>query len=216
MNRKGEQVSLPNEIINSINLACDFVLDGEIIGNTLHVFDILSININDLKYLSCSRRIEELNSFNFGSHIKIVQTARTTEEKKSMFERIKSEKGEGIVFKNKKSPYTVGRPASGGSQVKHKLYKTATFIVQDITKGKRSIGLSLIGENGEKIFVGRCTISSNFEMPEINDLVEVRYLYAFLGGAVYQPTFLGKRDDLDMKDAVITQLVYKQENETEV
>lgn len=214
MNRKGEQVSLPNEIINSINFACDFVLDGEIIGNILHVFDILSINTQDLKYLSCTRRIEELNSFNFGSHIKIIQTARTTEEKRAMFEKIKFEKGEGIVFKNKKSPYTAGRPASGGNCLKHKLYKTATFIVHDITKGKRSIGLNLLGENGERIFVGRCTISANFDVPEINDLVEVRYLYAFRqSNAVYQPTFLGKRDDLDIEDAVITQLVYKQETE---
>ena len=56
---------------------------------------------------------------------------------------------------------------------------------------------------------------ANFDVPKINDIVEVRYLYAFVGGSLFQPTFLGVRNDIESRDCRIEQLVYKQNNDEE-
>lgn len=211
LNKKGQQVQLPNSIINSVK--DEYILDGEIIGDKLFVFDILSLRGNDLKSYSCMQRLAFLNTLEFGENIEIVFTAHSEEEKRELFEKLKRENKEGIVFKTKiNSPYTAGRPASGGTALKFKFHKTATFIVEGTTKGKRSVGLNIL-DGDKKVFMGKVTIPPNHEVPSEGELVEVRYLYAYKGGAVFQPVYLGKRPDSDLTDATIKQIVYKAEVE---
>ena len=82
---------------------------------------------------------------------------------------------------------------------------------------KRSVGMALLlwpRKNQvltERVFVGNVTIPSNKEVPAINSIIEVRYLYAYKGGSLYQPTYLGVRDDIGVDDCLISQLKYKQE-----
>ena len=206
LNKKGTQVPLPDSIINSI-LGGECILDGEIIGDKLFAFDIISTE--ETKSMTCIERLALLNVMTFGLGIEVVETAYTTEQKRDLYNRLKAENKEGIVFKKKNSPYTPGRPNSGGNQLKFKFYKTATFIVSNITKGKRSVGMELL-EGDERIFMGKVTISPNFDIPHIGELIEVRYLYAYRGGAVFQPTYLGKRPDSDLTDCTMVQLVYKE------
>ena len=59
--------------------------------------------------------------------------------------------------------------------------------------------------------MGNCTIAPNKDIPEENDLIEVRYLYAYKGGSLYQPTYQGLRDDIEEDACIITQLKYKAE-----
>lgn len=205
LNKKGTQVPLPDSIINSI-LGGECILDGEIIGDKLFAFDIISTE--ETKSMTCIERLALLNVMTFGLGIEVVETAYTTEQKRDLYNRLKAENKEGIVFKKKNSPYTPGRPNSGGNQLKFKFYKTATFIVSNITKGKRSVGMELL-EGDERIFMGKVTISPNFDIPHIGELIEVRYLYAYRGGAVFQPTYLGKRPDSDLTDATMKQIIYK-------
>jgi len=40
----------------------------------------------------------------------------------------------------------------------------------------------------------------------------VRYLYAYPGGSLYQPVYLGKRDDIDADACIIRQLKFKAED----
>ena len=208
LNKKGTSVPLPRMIIQSINNNC--ILDGEIIGDKLFVFDLLSFEGQDLKNRSYEERIMRLNIMTFGENIEVVETAFTTAEKRKLFNRLKAENKEGIVFKKKNAPHKPGRPASGGDQLKFKFYNTATFIVDNITKGKRSVGLKLISGQ-ELVKIGKVTIPPNHQIPEIGALVEVRYLYAFEGGCIFQPVYLGLREDSDLTDATIEQLVYKPE-----
>ena len=165
-----------------------------------------------MKSLPCTERIEILESLSFSKNVIVVETAYTTKEKQAMFNKLKEGKREGIVFKKKNAPYTHGRPIKGGNQLKFKFYKTATFIISDITTGKRSVGLELVGEDGKMVYMGKVTIPANHEVPKIGDFVEIRYLYAYKGGAVYQSVYLGKRNDSDLSDAKINQIVYKNEN----
>ena len=44
-------------------------------------------------------------------------------------------------------------------------------------------------------------------------IVEVRYLYAYRGGCVFQPVYLGVRDDIPALECQIDQLKFKAEPE---
>ncbi len=206
LNKKGTEVPLPTTVINAINNEC--VIDGEIIGTTLFIFDILSLDGTDIKHRTCLDRTLLLQELSLGGAIEIAPTANTKKQKQELFDRLKKEGKEGIVFKKKDAPYTHGRPASGGNALKHKFYKTATFIVESFTKGKRSVGLEVVSGK-DRVFMGKVTIPPNHDVPKKGDLVEVRYLYAYKDGAVFQPVYLGKRTDSDLTDATISQIVYK-------
>jgi hypothetical protein len=45
--------------------------------------------------------------------------------------------------------------------------------------------------------VGSVTIPPSHTVPAAGSIVEVRYLYAYEGGSLYQPVYLGIRDDID-------------------
>ena len=94
-------------------------------------FDILILHGVDVRGRCYKNRLFALSqivSKDFG-YIKLVETARTADEKLTLLEKMKRENREGVVFKHLDAPYTAGRPASGGTQFKHKFYATASFIV---------------------------------------------------------------------------------------
>jgi bifunctional non-homologous end joining protein LigD len=145
-----------------------------------------------------------------GDSVKVLPTAYTKEEKKALFEKLKKENAEGIVFKKKDAPYTVGRPASGGNALKFKFKKSGTFIVASHTKGKRSVGLEAV-DGGKRVSVGKVTIPPNHQVPDVNSFLEVQYLYAYKDGSLFQPVYLGQRDDCDLTDCSVSQIVFKAE-----
>ena len=209
INRKGLSVGAPQRMIDSANkLKKSFIIDGEAMDETLYLFDILSYDGQDLREKSYEERYKLLGSLKFGSNIILVKTASNQEEKETLFESLKESQAEGVVFKKREAPYQAGRPNSGGTQLKFKFYETASVIVSTIND-KRSVGMSLI-EEGKEIFVGNVTISPNKNVPKKDEIIEVRYLYAYKGGSLYQPIFLGVRDDIVRGECLIGQLKFKQ------
>jgi bifunctional non-homologous end joining protein LigD len=211
INRKGLSVSYPAVFQNLASYPTDFILDGEAIGETFYAFDLLEVGSDDIRPQPVSTRLEKLNalvsSLN-ASFLYETASAQDAASKKSLYEQLHAQKKEGIIFKLKSSVYTPGRPASGGTQLKHKFYATASFVVAAVNN-KRSVALGLF-QNGDMVPAGNVTISINFDIPQEGDIVEVRYLYAFKeSGSVYQPVYLGKRDDLDYDACVVSQLKYK-------
>ncbi len=210
INRKGLSVGAPQSILDSAAKSdSTFIIDGEAIGDDLFVFDLLHLNGEDLKSKQYKERFELLNQLGLTDAIKVVPTSTSTSEKEALTNKLKSEGSEGVVFKKHNSHYHAGRPNSGGNQMKFKFYDTASVIVSKVND-KRSVGMSLL-ENGKEIFVGNVTISVNKEIPKERDIIEVRYLYAYKGGSLYQPTFLGLRTDIDEQECLLTQLKYKKE-----
>jgi bifunctional non-homologous end joining protein LigD len=209
-NRKGQKVSLPDEIVKSLSNEIEIILDGEIIGNTLFAFDVIKHNGKDYRNSPLTERMKVLESLSLGNHIVISKTAVSSEEKSALLFELKKAGAEGVVVKKADSVYTSSRPASGGPALKFKFYKTATVKVSAITQKKRSVQVSVL-DGDQFIDVGAVTIPPNYTVPDTGELVEVRYLYAYRGGSLYQPTYLGVRKDLDDRDAVITQLEYKSE-----
>ena len=91
--------------------------------------------------------------------------------------------------------------------MKFKFYATASVIVTQIN-AKRSVAVAVL-DGEQSVEVGNVTIPPNQDVPAVNAVIEVRYLYAYQGGSLYQPTYIGVRDDLRVDDCVIAQLKYK-------
>jgi len=132
-----------------------------------------------------------------------------------LLDKLKRENREGIVFKNLSAAYVAGRPASGGDNLKLKFHATGSFIVNKVNS-KRSVSLMLF--DGHKIVpAGNVTIPPNHAIPAVGAVVEVRYLYAFPeSGCIFQPVYLGVRDDITAEECTITQLKYKAAQEESV
>ena len=216
INRRGLAVALPEPLVRDAQ-ACpeDFTLDGEAIGDMLCAFDVLLVGDEDLRGRRYTERLLILaNLLGTFAHpgIHLTETAHLPEEKRRMFDHLKSEGREGVVFKHVDAPYIAGRPASGGSQLKHKFHETASFIVGKIN-AKRSVTLQLLDGN-TLVGAGNVTIPPNHEIPAPGWIVECRYLYAFKeSGCIYQPVYLGVRDDIRAEECTTAQLKYKAESE---
>lgn len=214
LNKKGEAVMLVESIVKSLPKGMTLAVDGEQIGDKLFVFDLLMRDKRSLREVDAIRRHQILSSIEFGKDISVVYNAVTTEEKRALYERLKREKKEGIVFKRKTSAYKSGRPNSGGDQLKFKFQNTASFIVDSITKGKRSVGVVLL-EGTTRVQLGKCTIPPNQDIPKVGDIVEIQYLYAYKGGSIFQPVYLRPRNSVDAVECTTKQLVFKSEGADE-
>ena len=218
-NKKGFECGYPTEfeeamkemaLTNSFNKV---ILDGEAIGSTYHVYDLLAINNEDYTKRSYSDRYSKLSSMSFPKVFKLSRLACTEKEKRDMFLTLQKGHKEGMVFKRLSSYYVSGRPSKLGDMVKYKFYATLSAISVEGREGKRAIGVELIDVSGKRIHMGNVTIPPNKDMPKIGSVVEVRYLYCIEGGSLYQPTYLGERDDIDDMECLMSQIKYKGEED---
>jgi bifunctional non-homologous end joining protein LigD len=142
--------------------------------------------------------------------MQIIRAFATESGKRKAFAEIQARKGEGVVFKLRDSVYVAGRPNSKGPQVKFKFTASATCAVLSQNGSKRSAVLGIRQGSSEVwVPIGNVTIPANFPIPPAGALVEVRYLYAYPGGALYQPVYLGPRTDQTLPDDV-SALKFKQ------
>ncbi len=216
INRKGLVCGIAEAIIRDSGLlgtklgGC--VIDGEAIGESFFAFDLLEHGGKDIRALAYSARLKALTEAIGGLRsVSCAATAKSKAEKSLLFQRLKDENREGIVFKAHHAPYEPGRPNKGGNQRKLKFWATATCVCT-ARNDKRSIGVS-IKETPTKCLapIGNVTIPSNQEIPKVGELVEIRYLYAIKGGSLFQPQFIRVRDDIERADS-LADLKFKREN----
>ncbi len=214
-NRKGLYVSMPQEISDSIACLPDCELDGELLGGCYVAFDLLRLGDADLRGCPYQERYELLaQTMPPCAELRLSETAWAEAAKREMYDRIAAAGGEGVVFKRVDGKSIAGRPASGGSQVKCKFYATCTCLVT-AQNDQRSVRLHLLGTSGGAVSIGNVTIPSNKSIPQTGALVEIRYLYAYKGGSLYQPAYLGERDDLSDEACVLSQLKFKADGDAE-
>jgi bifunctional non-homologous end joining protein LigD len=215
INRTGLAVALPQPLVDAASKSLsshhfDFLIDGELVGDVFVVFDLLQLDNQDLRPDPYFRRLQTLKrvAHLFGPDIVLAETA-VGAQKHGFFNRLKEAGKEGCVFKDQHAPYSSGRPASGGTQRKYKFYHTASFLVSACNT-QRSVSLSLFNQNGHLVPAGNVTIPPNFSIPAVGKVIEVKYLYAYReSGSIFQPIFLGTRDDIPQSECSITQLKYK-------
>ncbi len=219
INRQGLKVALPKTLEDDAK-ACPlmYIIDGEAVGEILYAFDLLMLDGHDTRtmpYMERHLRLMNLLASFQHPYIQLVATACTTEEKQRMLDSLKARNAEGIVFKRINHPYTTGRPASGGPALKFKFHETASFIVSKVN-AKRSVSLELINGTGRKP-AGNVTIPPNHDIPAVGAIIEARYLYAYPESShIYQPVYLGLRDDIPHEECTVDQLKFKNgANQTE-
>jgi bifunctional non-homologous end joining protein LigD len=224
-NRRGLKVALHPTIEKAFQRLIefhslgDFILDSEDMGESVVIFDILEWDgrdVTDRPFMLRTDILSKLPLICEEADIKDVIDADAPLYCDSMTSLIyflrsnENNQEEGIVIRDPNAPYTPGRPNSGGPCIKLKFYASATCRVASVHPTKRSIGLELADEQGMFDFVGNCTIPANYKIPSVGDLVEVKYLYAYRNGSIYQPQYKGIRTDLDSSAAVTRQLKYKE------
>lgn len=196
------------------NVSGDFTADYEHIGGTFHLFDLLDNADGDLRGLTYEARyiklVEFFRAIPTGSPVRLVPSARTTEEKRALWDEIRARDGEGVIFKRKDALFSPGK-GSDDAIFKHKFYATLSAVVDGLTEGKRSVSVVLFDDAGGRVKVGRCTIPPNQDIPAVGEVVEIRYLYAYRGGSLSQPSYLGPRDDVDQEECLTSQLKFKPE-----
>jgi len=216
INRRGLSIPLPapiaNVLLESGHTHC--VLDGEALGDTIIIFDVLEDETGCIRQKSYAERLsvlEHIFSSIDSKLICMVTTAYTSEEKQQLFSLVHENTGEGVVIKDLTAQYTPGRPNKLGSQLKYKFVESASVLVSEVSQNKRSVSMSVL-DKGELINIGKVTIKANQDIPNVGDILEVQYLYAYQGGSLYQPICLGLRTDIERDACVIGQLKYKSDN----
>lgn len=213
INRKGLHVGFPKVIEEAALLlkADSFLLDGEAVGTVFYVFDLLEFGGKDFRGRSYSNRYDLAQTVCDKSNVICpLATWQTRDAKRAALKWLRDRKAEGVVFKDANAPYVAGRPASGGSQVKFKFTATCSAIVDGANSGKRSVALVLL-DGKKRVAIGNVTIPANFTVPKKGAICEVRYLYAYRGGALFQPVYLGVRDDVERSACTLAQLKFKAE-----
>ena len=199
-NRDGLSIGFPQAYAAALaNVPGDFVIDGESVGETFCAFDLLETTGDDYRVLAYKVRLGVLawRLGGLGASIVVAETVKGS-NKWLFLQTLKAAKKEGIVFKDMDAPWSAGRPASGGTALKCKFWATCSCVVLRVN-ARRSIELGLGGCS-----VGNVTILPNHEIPAAGQVVEVRYLYVTgPGGSLYQPIYLGVRDDVRTEDCTV-------------
>ena len=220
INRRGLVIALPEPIRLSVAaLPADVLLDGEAVGEILHAFDILELNGRDLRqgrYRDRYAALLLLLPVNQPA-LRRVATAIGPDDKLDIYEELRDTGCEGVVFKDLDAPFSPGRPNSGGPQLKFKFVESASFVVTG-HNARRSVSLGLYNGDSEILVpAGNVSIPVNHEIPQLGNVVEVRFLYALKqSGSIYQPVYIGERSDIPAAECTTDQLKYKSEAETKV
>ena len=214
INRKGLIVSVPESIAReALCLSGDCLLDGEAVGDTLHVFDLLECHGVDHRQEPYINRLGILRELIPAATMALLPayTAHSSREKTHLYARLRGEFKEGLVLKLLTAGYAPGKTSGSTVALKYKFIESASFLVTLVHPSKRSVSLGLY-EGSEIVEAGHVTIPPNHDIPKPGAVVEVRYLYAFRqSGAVYQPCYLGEREDIEPAECTVSQLKYRHE-----
>lgn len=178
------------------------VLDGELVDGVLHVFDLPSFS-GEIQH---RRRELELLFRNWNpdpERFKLVKVAKTTEEKRNLFDQCRDQNAEGIMIKTVIGRYTAGRSAAW---LKAKFTLDIDVVVIAVnTKSKTNYTLGLYDDDGELVEVGRCSAIGK-EACRRGDVIVVKFLYVGANGRLYQPRMMHKRDDKYEDECLYSQL----------
>lgn len=216
INRRGLIVGLAEPVFQAVRdgIEADCILDGESLGDSFVAFDLLMAFGTDLRNRPYGDRLALLNSLvettDGDRPLRRIETVFERQEKEEFLRKLRRDRAEGGVFKRLDAMSTPGR-AVAADQFKYKFHETASFVVGGSNGGRRSVALQLY-RNGSLIPAGNVTVPANHPIPKTGAVIEVRYLYAFRqSGSVYQPVYLGERDDTPGIECVVEQLKYQTE-----
>lgn len=205
-NRDGQRTTIATEIFEGLSsLPLGTVVDGEIIGGDVYwLFDVIRVGGRDVVALGCEERwrllAEELEP-GLSAPIRVLGAAIGQKQKRALHEKLTAAGAEGMVFKQRGAPYKAGRPASGGTQRKHKFIKSADVVLLSNAGNAYLMG---VYDGPKRVEVGKVFAgTTNASRKAIDGLLgagtqpvaEVRYLYATDDEQLFQPVFVRLRTD---------------------
>jgi bifunctional non-homologous end joining protein LigD len=220
-NRAGQATSVAAEILAGLaHLPRGTIVDGEVVpheGSAKYwLFDVLAVGTEDLSRMGYVDRWERLDGDIEPGLVgpTAVLPFASGAAKRKLLESLRKAHAEGIVFKHGKAPYTAGRPASGGTQLKHKFVKTAdVVIVENAGNAYRMV----VYDHQKPLDVGKVFAgTTNASRKDLDarltrgetPVAEVKYLYATADDQLYQPVFVRTRDDKDPDECLRAQLTH--------
>lgn len=216
-NRSGQRTEIAAGILHGVShLPNGTVVDGEVMrvdGEvTYWLFDVLEFAGDDVSSEPYSKRFERLcDEIEPGlvEPARVLETAFTTAQKRSLYATLQQRGAEGIVFKRLDAPWSAGR---GTTQLKCKFIASADVVLVEnagnayrmqVHDGRRFVDVG-------KVFSGTTNESRAFLDKELGKgrrvVAEVRYLYATDDKQLFQPVFVRARDDKPAEDCSIDQL----------
>ncbi|MBI5767878.1 MAG: hypothetical protein HZA93_08780 [Verrucomicrobia bacterium] len=196
-NKLGLLTAVPLPVADDLLRLGDADFDGERIGATYHVFDLLEQHGADLRGRGFLTRYRQLVALfaDYGEvdAIKLVPVVTDPVEKLRFITELKQAGKEGFVLKRLDAPYVSG---ASPTQWKFQFRASASFIAGEANpNGRRSVQLFVLRADGTRRDLGFVTVPPSAEMPRPGDIVSVRYLYVHAGstGKLHQPVFEGIR-----------------------
>lgn len=193
------------------------LLDAEDMGAYVEIFDVIKHPAlrENASFGDRAECLSELEALALGAGVSATLRFNVpvpaTEFFATRLTELQERGGEGFVLRHRDAAYTPGRPNSGGLALKVKFWKDVTCRVSKAREGKRSVGLELLDDRGAWTPVGNVTIPANADIPALGSLIDVKYLYAYPGGSIFQPSYLRPRNDIPDEDCRIDRLHFKGE-----
>ncbi len=212
-NKKGLIASVPLAVADDLLRFGDTELDGEKIGATYHVFDLLSrrgVDFRQLGFLDRYQRLAALFAECGGDSgaVKLVPLVIDLDAKLCFIVELECGGKEGFVLKDLNAPYESG---DSSTQWKFQFRVSASFIAGETNpSGRRSVQLFVLRSDGSRRDLGFVTVPWSAPLPHPGDIVSVQYLYVHAGpaGKLHQAVFEGIRPpgDADPNDCLETKL----------
>ena len=214
-NRDGKitQLASANALAGLSYLPHDTIIDGEILGDSYWLFDVLQLAGDDVTTLGYLERWELLENElepALSGDVRVLPVAAGKQAKRALHDKLRKASAEGIVFKHREAPYASGRVTT---QRKYKFVKSADVIITENAGNAYQMAVF----DGRTLFeVGRVFAgTTNASRKELDarlargekPVAEVKYLYATDDHQLFQPVFVALREDKLAKACLRDQLV---------
>lgn len=196
-----------------------WVFDGESLAGTLWLFDLIEAgdrihprrSHDDLgDDFQTRRRTLELflSQIQLPDCIRLVPSYTETPDKIALYERMRDEGCEGVMFKQVDAPYFPGRRTIAFQKVKFRNEIDCVVVTQNVG-GSQNFGLVVYDHDGSEVYVGEVTaLAGDKKKIKIGDVVTVVYQHATAERKLFQPTFPRIRTDKHPHECLVDQFVY--------
>ncbi len=201
-NKKGQPTAVPPMLISALNTlnVDEFVLDGEFERPHFFCWDLLQAQGTDLAPYPYGERYKILQVFRACSSITVLPCWTAEGDKERMVYEFRSQRAEGVVFKNLEAPYHAGR---SNQHFKLKFYQTVTARVLEVDAVRDRLSLEMLDGPLWRTVCG-LKVPNGTVRP--GEFVEVRYLCGTADKKLVQPVFLRVREDADNEDCMFEQV----------
>ena len=176
-----------------------WAFDGEVVGRTLHLFDMPAAGGHlddragfDARYQALQTTLSALDAD--PASVALVVIATGEDAKRDMLQTAKDGHKEGVIFRDAHASYRSGRT---DVLRKHKFVKEIDVYVVEVGKGGRENAvLAVRNEAGEQVIVGQVSTIGKGRI-EVGQVLEVAFLYttSAVKPVLFQPTILRVRTD---------------------